>query len=665
MTSIVATIPSVVMAGSGDESVPSYVHTDSSFDYAVNGIPFLSAVGPDHPAVRKTAPYRRPRLDYSSSGGDGAMDFWWLTGQTTFHGGAGQLYIDTPISQGAEIRPLRYQSSLGLNVWDQGKVTLHKDTTRATTHGSSAASKAAAIYTGSTNYVAYSDGTAVKILAETVAGTTYTVNTATLGAAFSANVQSVVTDGRYWYATDGNTVQKGDPALPGTASSVLYTGMGGGTAVLGFVKLMLMLGFTSSTTSKAYALDPTASSAALPAATFTHPTPSFVWTCVAEGPGAFYMGGYAGYRSTIYKFVLNTTTTVPTVSSGIKVTDLPPGELVLDMFDYLGSTLGIVTSQGLRVGQFGGNSVGDFSYGPLSVQFNSAVSAAGCTGGDRFLFCTYVDSAGTASLARVDLSQQLNVRPFSYTPDARFAWAPDLRAYNSSAYQTGTPTSVVALSDGRKVFVVPNSGVYFEHPTRYTASGTLVTSRIRFETLDPKLAKYLRVRGSGTGGSIAAAVNQDADSGGAQVISYDMAGNQDTGDVSVGIGQFTFATVTFTLTAGSSQTLTPTFLGYQLKCLPAQTRQRYIQVPLLCFDREKDDSGQEIGYDGYALSRLMQLETLEAAGDVVNFQVLTPYTDNDYSALVLIEDLEFVQSDNPAEWQGWGGIIKLTMRTVA
>lgn len=659
----VDTVPLVsVITGS---STGSYTHSSYAYDYAINGIPFLSAADNQHPAIRKTAPYRKQRFDNATDPGEQSLDFWWTKGQSTFHGGAGQLYIDTPVVQGAEIRPIRYQSSAGVSPWTQGKVSLLNDVTSGYTHAtSSQKAKLVVIQVSGATYVVIADGTAVKVITESVAGTTYTTSTATLGSAFAANIQTIATDGRYWYASDGNTVQKGDPSLPGTASSVLYAGMGGGTAVLGYLKFMLMLGLNN----KVYVLDTAASSAALPTATFTNPVTSFVYTCCTEGPGAVYFAGYAGVFSTVYKFVLSANAITPTISAGIVECNMPPGEIIYDMFGYLNTNMGLATSRGIRIGAFGST----FSYGPLSVQFSSPVTNGGITAADSYFYGAYNDTSGlsgvssVASLARVDFSQSLSVRPFTYQPDERFAWAPDLRARDAAnGFRAGLPTAVGILPDGRKVFLVPGQALWFENPNKLTPSGALTTSRIRYETLDPKVAKYARARLSGTAGTVQVQVNQDTDSGGPIAITQDLSIAQDTGDVSLNLSKFTYVTVTFTLSSNGAQTLGPTLLGYQLKSLPAQARQRFIQVPLRCFDSETDSSGNELGYPGSALYRLQQIEALDSAGDVVYFQVLSPYPEQQYSTLAVIEDVQFVQVTTPTERENWGGIINLTLRTVS
>lgn len=669
MASIVSTIPSII-GTSGAAGSDIYTDSGLNYDYAIGGLPFKSGASRDIPMERKTAPYRKPPNDQSPEPGEQSLAFWWIKAQSSFHGGAGQLYIDTPVPQGAEIRPVRYQISAGINPWNQGKISLLKTTSLAASVTSSTASCLMTMSVGGSSRIIWADGTSVFMTTETLSTDgngnsipSYSAAvTVTTGA--TTAITSLASDGTFIYATDGTGIWKCDPTTPGTIGTKIYA-LTSGKAVLSWVKQRLMLGYTTATVSAVYELDnKAAANSALPTAKYTQPNPAWVWTSFTEGPSAIYAAGFAGFTSSIYKFVLDTNGAVPTLTGGLVVATMPPGEIIYAISSYLNTCIGIQTSRGFRIGQYNTASAsGEFQHGPLSV--TQTVTAGAVAGSDRFMYCAYTDSSGVAGVARIDASQQLTIRAFSYTPDMRFAWAPDLRATNNSdQFVAGKTTAIDVLGD-RIVFLVPGQGVFVEHPSFLTPTGSLTTSRIRYETLDPKLVRYLRVRTEGTAGSYSLQVNQNADSGGPLIGTLPVASQPDSGDVAVSLGKLQFATVTLGLTRDTSnKALAPAMLGYQLKALPGQTRQRLIQVPLSCFDRELDSSGAEMGGDGTALARLLALEALESAGDIVQFQVLSPYPDNTYTVLAVIDDVDFRQTSIPTDTKGWGGIAVVTLRTV-
>jgi hypothetical protein len=116
----------------------------------------------------------------------------------------------------------------------------------------------------------------------------------------------------------------------------------------------------------------------------------------------------------------------------------------------------------------------------------------------------------------------------------------------------------------------------------------------------------------------------------------------------------------FTSSAGGNLK-TPLFTGYQLKSLPAVKRQRLIQYPLVCYDRETDKFGNMVGYEGRAYDRLELLEGIESAGDTIRIQDFR--TGESY--IGLIEELDFInRTPTDKRFSGFGGILLCTIRSV-
>jgi hypothetical protein len=132
--------------------------------------------------------------------------------------------------------------------------------------------------------------------------------------------------------------------------------------------------------------------------------------------------------------------------------------------------------------------------------------------------------------------------------------------------------------------------------------------------------------------------------------------------VSYPVGPQEYLGFKFTISRSSSDTtLGPLFTGYQLKSLPAIPRQRLIQYPLFCFDRESDKFGVEIGYDGAAFDRMSELEAIENAGDTITVQDFR--TDETY--IGIIEEMDFInKTPSDKRFSGYGGMLVVTIRTV-
>jgi hypothetical protein len=393
----------------------------------------------------------------------------------------------------------------------------------------------------------------------------------------------------------------------------------------------------------------TAGGHALPTALYEHPNPSWIWTTISEGPAAFYVGGYAGSQSSLYKITLDTATpnalgfpelNVPTV-----VVDLPEGE-ILNAFDvYLGTFGVLCTNKGVRVAVLSAD--GDVSYGPLLLE----TECKSVTFKDRFAYVTTLQD-GESGLIRIDLSQP--AVPNSLV----FAYAWDVFASG----ETVNPVSTDFLgSTDRVVFGIPGDGIWIESASTLVSTGYLRTGYIRYNTLEAKIFKLMQARVDTTNGGI---LIQSIDS----VDNFFTIGNftqqSAVPEININYPQTAqeYLGFQFTLSRSTSDTSKgPLFTGYQLKSLPAVPRQRLIQYPLSCFDHESDSLGVEIGYEGSAYSRMSQLEAIESSGDSIQIQDFR--TGESY--IGLIEEMDF-RNVTPSDkrFSGFGGLLLVTIRTL-
>lgn len=622
-------------------SSATWTNSDIQYDYAIAGMPWLSAADDQHPLLRALAPQRKDQFDNAREPGEQSLVGWWLRSQSTFIGGEGMLYQDPDLVNVANLQnrhAIQYYHGAGVNPWTQNKLTLLRQT-----------SQRIADATTNKHYVqGYNDGTdrywsAVGSTLRSDDGTTAT--TITWGG--TGTISSLTSDGTNYYVADNVGIW----TAAGTAAGSKLWNTGSSNVTLGWAKGRLMAGIDNKVYELVGGSPPT-----LPTARFTHLNSSFRWTAFAEGTDAIYAAGNAGSQGDIYKFVLDTAGNVPTLASGgILTAQLPLGETVLSMTTYLGVFVGIGTSRGFRVGTIDTN--GDISYGPLLVLNSSGVQ--GVAAYDRFFWATATNGIdGSSGLYRIDVSQPVQIN--SATTGERFAYATDLQAHVA-----GAVTSVTNFGNSdRMVFAVQQQGSYLESATLLEPSGYYQTGRIRYNTMEPKLFKFLTVRTQAMKGTLSASV---IDPGGANtsIISVTEGGSATIADVALGAPATTveFIQLQLSLTRSTVDATTgPEVNAWQLKSLPGSVRPRIFTIPLLCFDHEQDKFGQWTGADGRTLTRLEQFEQVAQKGDAVTFQSLV----EGKSYLVLIEDYEFRQMHPPGtNAQGYGGILTVQLRTVA
>jgi len=350
---------------------------------------------------------------------------------------------------------------------------------------------------------------------------------------------------------------------------------------------------------------------------------------------------------------VDNTGAVPTITAGVIAAEMPRGEIINKIYGYLQTFVGIATNKGFRVGTFTTNGL---VYGQLlwSTDPNLPGPSDGIIGADRFLYVGTNNTINNFSgLVRVDLGTTTT----GSAPNSSFAYAKDI-----SSHVNGVTTSAATLGNSQLLAVaVAGQGVFVQDPINLETTGVLTTSRVRYNTTEPKLFKFLSLRcPAGFAGSIGVAIS---DPTGATHNVTTVSGN--TFSLSnIGLGYPLTAqewvSLNFTLTQGSTTT-GPTLNNWQLKGYPGTTRQRLITVPLLMFDFEKDKFGQRQGQRNNAWKILQMFETLATTGDIVLFQDLS----TNENLLVIINDAEFemLAPPNPQE-EGIGGYLTVSLLTV-
>jgi hypothetical protein len=390
---------------------------------------------------------------------------------------------------------------------------------------------------------------------------------------------------------------------------------------------------------------------ALPTAVYTHPVDDFVYTSITSSGAAIYCTGFSGTQSNIQKFTLASNGTMPTLTSAITAAEMPAGERIYKIAYYLGYMM-IGTTKGIRAAQVSDD--GSLAYGPLIWENTQPVYDFAFRDKYAWAATSVEDEPGTI---RLDLGTQVSPLVFPYAYDT----------YNATG-NTNHETTACAFIDGtdRLAFTTnatatANGSVYIESDTRLVSSGYLQTGYVRYNTLEGKIFKLLQARIDTTNGGFSM---KSIDNGGVEYNLGSFAQNQEVPEVTIAYPQLPqeYLGFKFTMTRSTADSSKgPLFTGYQLKSLPAVPRQRLIQYPLACYDRESDRFGVMVGYAGRAWDRMSTLESVENQGDTIRVEDFR----TGESFLGLIEELDFInRTPTDKRFSGFGGTLVCTIRSV-
>jgi hypothetical protein len=591
------------------------------------------------PYQRATEPSKKQQIDTSESAGEQTLSNWWVRSQDSWDMGAGVRYYEPGARSYEGFRDRetlrRFSDSFGVDPWKQGELTLlHK--TNALTPQRAAESHLSNLTVGATEGYVEAFGTTA-IWNPLPSGTPVTV---TLGGASAT--QPAAAGGLVWIGHVNGLTR----FIPGTAvdTPIIWTDGTGGRVWWAKARLIVAVGPIL------YELPaPPLGAAVFDIATlgkviFTHPSSGWVWSDVTESSGAILASGYTTSDSAIFRFALEQDSLgQPILSSGSQVGRMPPGEHITAMQIYLGNTVVLGTSSGVRVGTV--NAAGDVLYGPLTIETASPVRDISFASRFAYVAVSGAQEGGVSGAARVDLSS-----PIADT--GRFAYAWDV-----PTAATGTALSIAVVSD--RVFLTVDRVVYGQSVTEYVSRGWLDTGRIRFGTIEPKAFRYVRTVVATNGGTaeVVAVASDDSEH---RVIDLTDGYNTDS-DTAITIpgrtlnGHLSFKVY---LTPGVGNT-TPTLNALSVKAVPAPTKVRLYQFPLSCYDYEMDRSGNRHGVEGGAYLRLSALESLEESGRPV--PIIDNRTGEKFTGQ--IDTIEFTATNPPStSLANFGGVAVVTVR---
>lgn len=669
------------VSGRSASSSGLYTPSTNQYDYAIGGVPFLSATNDNRPDVEKPVPQKKQQFDNYKDPGEYSLDQWWLRSQSSFQGGEGIIYQD-PDTQG-QSKNIRYHHSIGIDPFSNpAQISLIRETEAAT-------AVSGANY-GSAWLAASVDGGLDRIYVGQ--GSNFETRSVTANDLTIVSTATVPTSG-VTQGLDGGIVAFIDKTVPGSRPNIygfmvdrsaaancgIWKAADGSAAVptqiynnppsLNYVTVakargLLAVGLGNSL----YMLSPyTNVTNPWPAAPNAAVPVDQIIVAVSDGPDAIYVAANSETEGYIYKTTFNNLGQV----NGLSIAAvLPQGEMVGDAQVYLNTFIVISTNLGVRVGTFGLTGI---SYGPIISQIPAEPISNIYKGFGRITFYgtrAYVCTRGAGQhdgdkgVMVVDLGNLNQDQNTGATTNAWTTWTYFPGNQDPLIDITTTGTGRVVFSTGFRGFA-STVALYVEHATTKIAQGYLDTGRCRFNTQEPKLFKYCSIRTPAVlDGEITVAVLDD--SGGiTNYLTYGPSLSPGTEDIATPTpsGPRNYESLRFTLRRSlTDPSLGAIMNGWQIKALPGTLKQRIIQHNFLCFNQERDKGGQIISGDTLALDRLVAIRQMCQRGDTVTFQDLI----NNLSSQVIIDDYQFIMLAPPGpNKENYGGYLAVTMRTVA
>jgi hypothetical protein len=647
----------------------------NAFDMAIGGLPFIMAVTDSTPYRRQTAEFRVQRVDQMRDPGEHTLggSGYWTRSQSSWHYGEGVLFAEPMEGNENEVR-FRYRDSYGIDVWTPGEISLIKRSSlvQAFTGAcriDTGASTAGVAFLVATDLAPRTSQTTAMYKITSSGTSTALVNFSSIS---NETILDTTSDGTYMYVATTAGIYDVNLSDGTTHKHYAYNGLTAAHVAIKYVKSRVIaalkftdgtyaayeLTFNSKGSGAAVDIKSTmnAASGTLINGSTIMPT-NWVWEGIAEGTNAIYIGGYAGDHSAIFKLSVSSTGALGTI---ITAATLPRGETVLSLYAYLGTFLMVGTNKGARIATLEQN--GDMTYGPLV--FHNENGVYDFEGRDSYIWAGNTNQVNTNSgTTRINLGQPLTLIGYAQ-PISSGVYARATDAYADGVFGTVNAVRILG-NDNQVAFAINGSGIWLQHATELVESGQIRSARIRYDTMENKAWKRIRIRTSDdlAGGDIEIyKIGPTTDT----VITTLYEGNSTTADIDLGDVYTTAgpdASFKLTLTRNSTSATTgPVVVGMAVKALPTPTRARVLQIPLFCYDKETDKTGNIIGYEGYSRERLNALETIEANGQTI---ILQDFNQGGEPTEVIIDQVTFTRS-TPANrnYTGFGGIITLIARTV-
>ena len=625
------------------------------YDYAINGIPFLSGTSKQYPYFRESINTNKEQIDTSKEVGEQSLQGYWYRSQSSFDLGANSQFFDT--SKDPTLSR-RFFDSHGVDAFTTpGEVTLQRKC--VLTNDSTAAKQLTIGYsvqsTSLLQGVLHAFGTTVKDIP--TSGSTTILNWGG-----TSTVRALETDGSRYFIIANDGVYAGN--LPHDNGAKMYNATSITTGVIAWAKERL-IGCLNNAIYELPAIS--GSAVSLPTPLYTNPQTSWTWSAVADGPNGVYFAGYSGDRSYIYRSTLSDdgiTLKTPSV-----VTELPHGEVAYSMVTYMGTYIIVGTNLGVRVGVI--TSDGSIVLGNLTLKSDNDVKALYTRG--NFCWAGGANSDGYLGLYKIDLSKEV------IDNSLQFAYQKDVYA-EGKAFTTDMDLNTQSISPlgmtGRISFAINKLGIIIESANEKVPTGWIETGKIRLDTVEDKIFQYIRVSSLPVDGTISVQWRDESNYLNPTPLAkwYGAPTNTtipDTLSDPTGIkivetdgsdaDSHPYVSYRFNLYRGTIITNGPTLLSYVAKTTPSNIKHRKIRLTLLCLPKEKTVEGKIVQRS--VTDRIRMLESVEEKAAVVTFQDLG----TGEKRLVIIDTIQFIAEVVPETVKqklSNGGLLVVTLRTV-
>ena len=618
----------------------------AKFDIEIGGIKF--AISPDiqdstGAYIRQSVATQKQQQDTSKEAGEQSLEGYWIRSQQSFHRGAGINFYEP----GSEPdTAYRFYESSGVDVWTKGSVTLLPAMTQIQTAAGNCYIQSAGV--GS---FAITDDTSVL---------------GWVGPSITLGTPPAGTDGRWYFFGTDKRVKVGSSATPsatiGVWNEVTSTVIANNATVqpkVWYIKDRLIVTHKQNVFEVPLNASTPVDLSSAAAATYAPADTGITWTDATSGPAAIYLGFDDGASSGIVRFALQDASSgsTPKLSQAYRVLDLPAGETLYKMFDYLGRFLVVSTSAGIRVCAVDGS--GALTMGQVSVpaSTSSRYSAFHAEGGHVYAAGADVAASGTSGgsgvmgwntktgFTRINLGE-----PIGDANDLVFAYATDIRSDAS-----GIPTSSVRISSGVHAIAIAGSGVWQTDTTARVSGGYLALGRVRYATFVNKVFRSLDLEASLNGGELQVMLNDETEFPRFSLTMNPATGIFDSASLDLSKG-YRYLRPVFRLTGAGNTS--PELRQLQVRAMPAPERLRQIRYPLRCVDTESDRNGVQYGHKNYAWERISLLEELEESGSPV--KVIDRRTGEAFTGQ--IEEIRYVGQYAPEKQESnFGGKIAVTI----
>lgn len=570
---------------------------------------------------RATEPVRKQQFDTSTSPGEQSLSSWWTRSQDSWDRGAGIRWYDPGVSEDTQFR---FHASEGVDVWTPGQFSLLPRLVESPDVPPGVVAVCTTTLDG-VPAVGFATGSTVGVVVPGEAPVS--------GALGDAGGSQPVTLGERVFVGRNGGVDMFDPSDSSVTEVATVTGSA--RAWIAKARLFTAVGNKLWWSAPTTPTDLSADGVLL----YEHPDPDWVWVDVAEVGGAALAAGRSASDSAVFRFPVAEESGQPVLQYGEQVAVMPPGEAITAMGVYLGSSLVLGTTLGVRVGEV--SDAGEVRYGPLTALTGAPVADVGFR--DRFAFLGVPSGSGDRTrVLRVDLSQPSD----EY---GRFAYAWDV-------YAEATGDNVTLAFVGEDVVLSVGSAAWLPDGEP-VAEGWLDTGRIRFGTNEPKAFRLVRLSGAPNGGQINVQALVDDNVFGLTSFTDE---SPPGAEAPVQIpGRSVLPFIELRIVLKSTNGANPVVTGVSLKASPSPSRVRLYQFPLSVFDIEQDRHGNTSGRPGDAYRRIRALEAVEESG--LPLKVTDNRTGETFVGM--IESVEYTVVTPPdGPEAGFGGVAIVVVR---